>query len=493
MYAVVHLPDFRLQAVLRGAPGLWEKPVALIDPTHTVPRVIAMTGAARAGGVELGLTPTQAAARCAGVLVRHASAEGEAAAADSAIQAAYGFSPWIEASYGGGITMDLRGLAALAGAGADALARWAAELRKAMESIELRARVGVGPTPNIARHAARWSHDVQVVDNPAAFVASLPLSALDPSDDAAAVLAAWGLRNVGELLALGQADVADRLGLEGLALFAAASTTATRPLRLTQPAERYAESFDFPEPVETAEPLLFLLRRFVDQLCARLAGTGMGARQLRLMLRLDDAPPVERALRIPHPTRDPDILFRALATHLETLRTESPVVSVALEADPAPPGQRQFDLFAAPLRDPRQFHETLARLAALVGPDRVGSPVRMPGHHRDAFQMVPPNFDEPPPAGPPRPPLLRPTPWRRLRPAPAADVEADGEEGRPAAVRSPAASGRITLTLGPWRASGRWWEPGAWSREDWEATTQRGVVVRLSRSADGWRVTDILD
>lgn len=497
MFAALHFPEFRLQAALRGSPESWDRPVVLVDPAQTVTRVCAATEAARAHDVELGMTPTQAAARCPGVLVLRASPQQEAVALEAAVQAAYGFSPNLEASASGWVTLDLRGLACLNGAGADGLRRLAEGLRSAMAGIDLRARAGAGATPNLARHAARWSDGLLIVEDAQAFVASLPLAALEPSDDAAAVLAGWGIRTVGELLALGQPDVADRLGLEALSLFAAASTTAVRPLRLTRPAERYEEAFEFPEPVETLEPLLFLLRRFGDQLCQRLSATGLAARQLRLRLDLESGAPLERALRAPEPTRNPEIVFRMLSTHLETLRADAPVVRVSLAADPAPPPQRQFDLFASPLRDPQQFQETLGRLAALVGNDRVGSPLRVPGHERDAFRMAPPDFENPPPPQPLRPPLERPTPWRRLRPGLPADVEVTPTPHGPPApvsVHCAAARGRLTVTAGPWRASGRWWEPsGAWAREDWDAATASGGVFRLSRDARGWQVTDLLD
>ena len=491
MFAVLHLPDFRLQAALRGAPELWDLPVALVDPAQTTPRVIALTPPATQAGVTLGQTPTQALARCAGVKVRHRAPAQETAATEAMLQCAYGFSPHLEATAPGLVTLDLRGLSTLREATPEQFTRWAGRLRQALAELDLRARVGLGPTPNLARHAAVWSDTIQVVTDPQAFIAGLPLAALEPSPHVAELLARWGLRTVGELLALGQADVTERLGLEALALFAAASPTSTRPLRLVQPAEQFAEQFDFEEPVETLEPLLFLLRRFTDQLCRRLEPLGRVARQLTLTLRLESGPALERTLHVPEPTRQPDLLFRMLHTHLETVRADAPVTGVALAFEPGEPRQRQFSLFETVLRDPHQLQETLGRLTALLGADRVGTPVKVPGHRRDAFRLVPPDFEQTPPRDAARPALLQPVPWRRLRPAPAATVQIAGE--RPVAIQCAVAGGKLRLTVGPWKASGHWWEPGAWSREDWAAETIRGEVCRLSRTETGWTVTDLLD
>ncbi|HAB18634.1 MAG TPA: hypothetical protein PLX89_22065 [Verrucomicrobiota bacterium] len=492
MFAVVHFPDFVLQAGLRGAPELWELPVALVDPGLTPLRVCAVTKGARSCGVSEGATPTQALARCQDIRIRHRSLAAEAAATEATLQCAYGFSPSLELTSLGMVTLDLRGLAALADNDPAALERWAQRLRAALAALDLRAQVGVGPTPNLARHAARWTDTLQIVIAPREFIAGLPVAALEPSTHVAEILAQWGIRSVGELLALGQAEVADRLGLEALALFAAASPTASRPLRCVRPSERFEEVFDFEEPVETLEPLLFLLRRFVDQLCLRLEPAGLVAQQLTLRLQLESGgPALEQILRVPEPTRASEILFRMLHTHLESVRTEAAITGVGLIVHPSSPTQRQFGLFETVLRDPHQLQETLDRLSALLGAERVGSPVRQPGHQRDAFKLVPPDFENAPAQQWVQPELLQPVPWRRLRPSPAAQVET--QEGRPVSVRCAVANGKLKITVGPWRASGNWWEPSAWAREDWAVETDQGSVCRLSRESEGWRATDVLD
>lgn len=494
MFAVLHAPDFALQALLRHEPELWDRPVAMVDPMQSTPRVLQMTPAAREAGITEGLTAVQALARCREVIVRHRSPQQEAASTDALLQAAFAFSPYLESTASGMITLDGRTLAALKGAGAEALKAWAARLASACGALQLRVRVGTGPTPTVAGHAARWSESIQVVTDPAAFVASLPVAALDPSDDVQGVLQKWGIRQVGELLALGQAEVADRLGLEALALFAAASTTALRPLRLVRPEERFEEHFEFADPVDTLEPLLFVLRRCVDQLEHRLEAVGKAAARVVLEIRLEESAPLRRELRVPEPTRRADVLFRMLHTDLESLRTESPVAGLHLTMDPVRPPQRQFGLFEAALKDPHQFQETLARLAALVGADRVGSPVRIDSHEPDAFRMVPPAFESARSTQAARiPQILRFTPMRRLRPGIPATVETAGPGQPPLAVRSAVANARIRVALGPVRSSGRWWESAMWEREEWEVETRDGSVLRLQRTVAGWTVEGVGD
>jgi protein ImuB len=430
-------------------------------------------------------------ARCRDVIIRHSSPAQEAAATAALLQVAHGFSPHIENTAPGLVTLDLRGLGELTDSQETSAEpdvpmearryatywNWAQRLRASVASLNLTGRIGIGLTPNIARHAARWCQaessleqpredsgpvedaaSVQIVAHTPDFIAGLPVAALDPSTDVADILRKWGIRTVGQFLALGQDAMMDRLGLEAIALFAAASTRTTRPLHLVRPLEHYEESFDFEHEVETLEPLLFILNRFVTQLSRRLEMGGLAAGMLRLQLRLESGQVLERTLRVPQPTRRADILLRMLETHLETVRTESPIVGVALLADPTRVEQRQFSLFEAALRDPHQFQETLARLSALVGADRVGTPVRENSHRPDAFQLVPPDFENAPSVLQPRKAeLLRQAATRRLRPPVPATVETNAEQmqrdervcGDQPDTRHPLASTRIVDLLGP--------------------------------------------
>lgn len=498
MFAVLFIPQFSLQAILRHEPGLWTQPVALVDPALRVPLVCDMTEAARRAGIAPGLTPTQAMARCGEVLIRNRSPEQETVARNSLLQCAYGFSPYLEATEPGLCTLDLRGLNIISQATPARWRNWSEKLQCSVAGLGLSVSVGIGATPQIAQQAARWGNGREVVDDPKTFIATLPLEALNPSTDARSILQRWGIRNVGELLALGQDALCARLGLEALALFAAASCTTIRPLHLICPAESFEESFQFDPEIDTLEPLLFLLRRFVDQLTQRLEPRGFVAETLVLQLVLESGQKLVSRLRLPQPTRESNVLFRTLHTHLETVRTDSLVQSVRLTIVPVQGTQKQLGLFETTLMDPHQFQETLARLAAALGSDRVGTPALENSHRPDTFRLTAPDFENAPvPDSSQSPSFSHVTPIRRFRPPITAEVECDTSSSlhaaRPISIRCALAQGKLKVLIGPWRASGQWWDPTGWEREEWDAATQDGQVIRLVRQPDGWFVEGVVD
>src|SRR5438445_1278540 len=201
------------------------------------------------------------------------------------------------------------------------------------------------------------------------------------------VLHKWGIHTVGQLAALDKEQLAARLGPEAVRMWERANGQSNRLLKLVRPPESFDESFEFEHEIETAEPLLFMLRRFLEQLALRLSTIYLVAKELTLRITFADKQTYERIFKIPQPTNDVDLLFRMLHTHLENFKSEHPLVGVALSAQPIKPASEQFGLFETTLRNPHQLSETLARLIALLGADRVGTPVLEETHRPDAFRM----------------------------------------------------------------------------------------------------------
>src|ERR1044071_1160667 len=191
-----------------------------------------------------------------------------------------------------------------------------------------------------------------------------------------AILHKWGIHTLGQLAALDKEQLGARLGPESIRMWERANGQSNRVLKLVRPPESFEESFEFEREIETAEPLLFMLRRFLEQLAVRLAAIYLVAKELTLRITFENKQIYERIFKIPQPTNDVDLLFRMLQTHLENFRSEHPIVAVALSAEPIKPAGEEFGLFETTLRNPNQLSETLARLTALVCSDRLGTPIR---------------------------------------------------------------------------------------------------------------------
>ena len=267
-----------------------------------------------------------------------------------------------------------------------------------------------------------------------------------------------------------------------------ANGQSSRVIKLIRPPESFEESFEFENEIETAEPLLFMLRRFLEQLAIRLSGIYLVAKELTLRVTFTDKQIYERIFKIPQPTNNVDLLFRMLHTHLENFKSEYPIVAVALSAQPVRPAKEQFGLFEATLRNPHQLSETLARLTALLGADRVGTPVLEETHRPDAFRIEPFTWYGLPAHLIGRMPMPRPA-LRRFRPPAATSMFVSKQRH----LQSETIRGQVVDQRGPYLFSGNWWDEKSWVRTEWDLQLEAGELVLAHESQGSWKLDGIYD
>src|SRR5262249_8606883 len=345
-----------------------------------------------------------------------------------------------------------------------------------------------------------------------------------------AILHKWGIHTLGQLAALDKEQLGARLGPEAVRMWERANGQSNRVLKLIRPPESFEESFEFEHEIETAEPLLFMLRRFLEQFAVRLSAIYLVAKELTLRITFSKSPQdepampgkqvYERVFKIPQSTNDIDLLFRMLQTHLENFRSKHPIVAVALSAEPIRPLGEQFRLFETTLRNPHQLSETLARLSALLGSDRIGTPVLEETHRPDAFCMQPfgsTGFQSATGRSRRGEPMGqagvlackrngRQDAWlphsqdgcaplcpalRRFRPALSASVLED--EDIPAHVINAERSGKIIEQRGPYLLSGNWWDEKSWRRTEGDLQLQNGELVRAHEHDGVWKIDGVYD
>lgn len=481
MFGCIFLPRFRLQAALRWHDACG--PAVVVEETTLKGIVAEVNEMAAARGIMAGMTSAQAMARVRGLLIRLRSPAQEECLHQILIQTALALSPEVELCGDGACVADLRRVRK------ETCWQQLADQQIALLRTQgLFAKMGIAPTPDLSLLAARGAQPSAIIYDPRAFTSCLPIETLEPPEDLLQILHDWGIRRVGEFLALPSSETIERLGPAAKALRHKVSGRHKRLLRLVRPIPEYAEAFDFDHEIETIEPLLFLLRRFLDGLCGRLRAVYRVAERLMLCLPLEDGSNHERVLSIPVPTADAEVLFRILGTHLEHLKLPQRPVGVRLHIQAALPAKDQLQLFESALRDPNRFGETLAKLKAFLGNDSVGVPAHSNTHRPDSYWLQdgfaaemgirkkPACASEP----------LRGLPLRRFRPARPSSVRM--KDGRPAELESPTVRGLVCQCAGPYRLSGNWWDSERWQQEEWDVDLAKGGLYRLSRHGTIWKI-----
>ncbi len=335
----------------------------------------------------------------------------------------------------------------------------------------------------------------------------------------------WGLTTIGELAALDPGELSARMGQDGVRIRQLALGLDPGPLVPDPDVPRFVERMALEWPIDTLEPLSFVLARLLDPLSASLERADRGAAALRLDLRLVDRTVHGRVLQLPAAMRDARVLRTLLMLDLESHPPGAAVDIVTIEIDPAPGRVIQYSLLERALPSAETVATLTARLGALVGETRCGSAVLLDTHRPDGFEMRRFVLDrETSSPGPPiavargapsphsapagrafgapassspsigsLPPMLR-----RFRPPVAVRVTV--ERGRPVQLaidRRGMPGGRIDRSAGPWRTSGAWWTDarGRWDRDEWDVALGDGTICRLfqQRETGTWFLEGVLD
>ena len=440
------------------------------------------------------------------------------------------FSPRIERHSASAVVLDVGGLGRLLG---DAQAI-GAELDRAAAGSSAGLRIAVARTQAAARLLAIGCSGLTVAPGEVAdALAPLSVEALrvfmDDEDEkvrgghrAARMEATarrldtfrrWGLTTLGDIAALPAAALSERMGQEGLVLQQLARGVDRAPLVPDPGVPRFVEAMELEWPIDSLEPLSFVLARLLEPLSSALERADRGAAALRLDLRLVDRTTHPRVLQLPASMRDAKVLRTLLLLDLESHPPSTAIDIVTLEIDPAPGRIVQYSLLDRALPSPETLATLTARLGALVGEGRIGSPALLDSWRPDGFEIkrfspdsgTPHTRSTPGTPGTPGTHGTHGTPGtpgtlilRRFRPPVAVRVTV--AHGRPVQVaidRRGMPGGRVEQSAGPWRTSGAWWEgpSAAWDRDEWDAALSDGSICRLfcDRISGRWFLDGILD
>ncbi len=380
------------------------------------------------------------------------------------------FSPLIEETSCDSVAFDIRGLRALYGSPESV----AAEIQR---RVGIEANLALAVNPDAAIHAARGIAGTSILSprRAAEILAPLPLFLLGGSPEFARTMDLWGIRTFGELAALPADGIVARLGDEGQSLQRLARGAGRRQLRLVEAPLAFVEDMETEYPLDSLEPMQFLLAHLLGKLCQRLRFHARSTCELRLRLKLERAADHSIALRLPVPTLNQKTMFKLLELELRERPPCAPVERIWLEAVPTRPRTLQHGLFLPAAPEPERMEITLARLRALVGAANVGSPELSDSWRADAFRM---GVMQTAGGEEVATPVYARLALRRFRPPCPARVWRS-EEGRPGRIVSSVAGGNIVACAGPWRTSGDWWSASDWDREEWDVEIRHVGVARI--------------
>jgi protein ImuB len=422
------------------------------------------------------------------------------------------------------------------------LPKIARDLAQRISHLGMEANLGVAANPDAALLAARGFPGLTLIPEgrEAERLGDLPVDVLLESFSSDAEEAArwvetfdrWGIRKLRALAALPEVPVSERLGQQGIRLQKLARGAVSRNLRVLEAQLIFTESVELEYPIVLLEPLAFLLNRMLEQVCARLQQRALAAQELQLNLELaatqtngcasfTETPTrtltrkFTRTLRLPTPMLDAKVFLKLLQLDLQAHPPGAPIVKIHLSAIPARARALQSGLFQPVFPEPEKLELTLARIAGIVGEERVGSVKLLDTHREGVFAVR--HFAPTDPA-PAEPRVKQPgnrkkgmsmpenesvcqvdacqaeekleenakekmsavIALRLFRPPLGASVTS--REAKPVRLRClqrEDIAGEIVWTAGPWRSSGDWAEQEGWSREEWDIAlpAENGLVL----------------
>jgi len=353
----------------------------------------------------------------------------------------------------------------------------AADLMERLHAVGLAGTIAIAANYHAARcfALARYSGFCMIpAGQESAALASLPLTVLELTEKQAVTFTGWGIRTLGELAALPEAQLVARMGQSAKHLRQLALGSAPHLFVPLEESLALEEKIELDTPVDLLDSLLFVLRVLLERLLARAVNDLVALAAVTVTLKLEGGREHVRTVRPALPGNDLQLWMKLVQLDLTTHPPQAAILALALAAETGSRGKVQLGLFTPQAPEPDRLDVTLARLRSLVGDDCVGMPVLKDVHRPDAFQVEPfrvaairsdsAQIDS---TGTTRGAL------RTLRPPEPLSITLRGKV--PAAFIFRDARYRVERAYGPWIASGDWWNPTLWAVQQWDVIARNSA------------------
>ncbi|MGA8086619.1 MAG: DNA polymerase Y family protein [Terracidiphilus sp.] len=463
LYAAIYAADFPAQAIVRLRPDLRAHAVVILDGVAPHERVCSLNLHARKRRVAPGMTRLEVE-ELGGIYVQSRSIETERAARMILLESVSQFSPRIEETFATnacGSVLDITGTERLFGSPAILAQR----IRSSIQSSGLRASVALSHNFDTARIKAAFSRGITVVPDKqeAVSLAATPISALPIDEEDYETFAVWGISCLGELAELPEEELITRLGQKATLWLKLARGMAEHFFLPIEARFELKEHAAFETHIEQLDSLMFMAANMISSLVTRATSRALSLATINVHMDLEKEIIYQRVIRPAIPSSDCKFLLKLLQLEIAAHPPQAAITSLTLTAEAGQQNKMQLGLFAPQTPEPSRLDVTLARLKALVGDDRVGSPKLLDTHRGDSFVME--NFSVTSLTVPREDTNIRVS-LRRMRPP--RPIRMHLECAKPACFYDGTDRYGVQVAYGPWLTSGCWWSVNQWDLEEWD-------------------------
>lgn len=481
-----------------AAPARSPRPFALTETGAAGLSLAAVNPAARALGLQPGLSLSDARTRAAGLATAPIDRAADQAALEALALWLIRLVPLVALDGADGLMLETTGCDHLYGGEAGLMA----ELARLLDRDGIPHQLGLAGTQVAAAALARAAPGTCLPAGAEADgLSRLPVSALRLSPEANILLRRFGLTRIGQLYDIDRKALARRFPSRQRADAVLirrdqALGRSIDPIWPVRPAPSYSVRLPCPEPLASSDGLRQGLSQLARMLCDSLAEQGRGARGFTFLAFRADGSQDSLLIQTARPVRDPTHILRLFAERLDRLDPGFGIDLLLLEADRVGP----MELSATALSGDLAAHDTdpvaLAALAdrihARLGPDRVRISCGREDHLPEQGESVM-AFNGTLPPVPTR--RVGPRPVRLLTPPERVMVLAEVPDGPPQRFIWRRLPRRVVRADGPERISPAWWRhtasPAQLSPAAPRPDAESGQPVRtLPRARDYYRVED---
>ncbi|AOB30888.1 DNA polymerase [Bordetella sp. H567] len=452
LWIAIHLPRLALDALHPPWP-LDATACAVIE--HEC--VMALTPAAAAHGIRLGMRRAGANTLAPHAILLDRAPAAESAALEGAALALLQYTPDVALGDQDSLLLNVGASLRVFG-GPRALAR---RVAGTLRTLGLQARLGMAPTAGgawlLARRGDRGPRHALAMERLARRLDALPCGLLPQALPHLEWLHGIGCRHFGFLRRLPRAGLQRRCGTALLKALDAAYGDAPQAHAWISPPAAFKRRYELIERIEHTDAVLAVARILVEQMSGWLTARQRAVPGLTLALEHERGrharPPSLLELTLAEPAWQPGHLLGLLRERLGRMTLQAPVIAVVLDAArTVPQPAANTTLFPEPAQVASERARLLDMLTARLGADRVLRPCPAADHRPEVANRWTPVHDAS--AADTAAPMLDRPFWLLDPPQPLQVRRNRPVHGTP-----------LTLLRGPERIESGWWDEAAAVRD----------------------------